>query len=198
MAKENEKAQKVQEVTTLPQHDLSLLEDYTLKCIVTNVEQLSDNGRIRIVITTNSQFKTINGTTEEHELTNRFSVDPLNIHQALSNSGNPYIDVVNSYLLGDNIPSHIMAMVLKGATIEAKRIYKKKGEKREHGEDVYTNNLYKTEFVNIVYKEMHPIIEKALVKAIEKIEEIANEKQTARENKKEELKSQINQLIRGW
>lgn len=112
---------------------------------VTNVilsKESGRNGRVTLVLD-GEPFMAYKYGTAEKIMTNSVSFDVANI----GNEFGEFSDVISTadgYMAGSAIPVPIISFALKGGIITLERIFKAKGEKRESGEDTYTQDLFKT------------------------------------------------------
>ena len=126
--------------------------DYKLENrTITNVMVSKETGRNgRVVITLSGESFPSLTPQEEKVMTNNVSFD---ITQIMTQFGSfsPYIRIANSYIGGVGaIPTPIISMALIGGVVSLNRLYKKKGEKRENGEDIYSSNIFKSVVTNFV------------------------------------------------
>lgn len=125
--------------------------DYTLENrVIKSIKLTSENGKSsRVTFELDGEpFESIDYKTGEVINTNTFSLDVANVGLQLTEKVEEF-QIADSYLLGATLPPALISFVLRNAKVDVNRIFKKKGEKRENSDDVYTNDLYKSVFVNV-------------------------------------------------
>lgn len=152
-------------------------KDYKIEnAKVTNVSMSREQGKnCRIVLTLDTMFKSYDFKTSEKIETNKLSLDIANVGLQCANV--PQFKRANRYLLGANLTPIIIACVLDGATISIDRVFKKKGEKRESGNDVYTSDLFKSVITHVV-PNMDEYATQDFNDAIAELKSAANKAQT--------------------
>ena len=127
-------------------------KDYVLENrVIVGVRMTSETGsNPRMLFELDGEpFDSFDKRTGEAIKTNSFSLDIANVGLQLTDKVEEF-EVADSYLLGGNLPPALISFALKGAKVKINRIFKKKNEKRESGEGVYNNDLYKSVFVSVV------------------------------------------------
>ena len=150
------------------------LENRRIKSIRLTTEK-GKNARISFELD-GEPFKSYDFKTGEKIETNVFSMDIANV--GLQCGEVKEFKRANRYLLGANLTPIIVSSVLDNAIISVDRVFKAKGEKRENGNDVYTNDLFKTIITN-VQVDMDDFALEDYKDAINALKEAANKSITA-------------------
>lgn len=166
------------------------IEDATIK----KITRVVDNGDERISFELDKDFISFDFKTKEEITTNKFSLAAAEVSRQLV----PLVDefaLADAYLMGSNVPSTLVSLVLRGAKVNINRVFKKKGEKRENSSDTYTMDLYKSVFESIE-TNINPMFAKPIEKELEKI---SNEEQAVKMQKRAEMtETTTRKAIFGW
>lgn len=157
-------------------------ENYTIEGTINKVTRVVDNGDERISFEMDKDFVSFDFKTKEEITTNKFSLAAAEVSRQLV----PLVDefeLADAYLMGSNIPSTLISLVLRDANVKVNRIFKKKGEQRENSSDTYTMDLYKS-----VFESVETNIKPLFVEPIkEELKKISNEEQNDKLRKRAEV-----------
>lgn len=169
-------------------------EDYTIEATIKKITRIVDNGDERLAFELDKEFISFDFKTKEEITTNSFSLAAAEVSRQLV----PLVDefaLADAYLMGSNVPSTLVSLVLRGANVKVKRVFKKKGEQRENSSDVYTMDLYKSVFES-VETNINPMFVAPIQREIEKI---SNEEAAEKLRKRAEVtETTTRKAIFGW
>lgn len=126
--------------------ETKIVETFNAKVLRVILPQGNDQ---RITLVTNTNFKSIDFTSQEEVIKNRFGLDQF----ALVNQVRelvPDIQLAETLAMGQMVNPQIIALALTNADITFKREFKSADELRENGEETYGRDLYKTTITKVV------------------------------------------------
>ena len=109
---------------------------------------IPENVDDRISFVLDKEFKTIDMKSGEEKTTNIFGMNIYNFVNQVS-SFVPEIQLADAMATGQMVNPQIIALAMLNADIEIKREFRKKGEKRESTNDVYSNDCIVSKIVSV-------------------------------------------------
>lgn len=149
--------------------------DYEISAKVLKVQRTAERdaegkNTIRYVFTVDKPLQSFDAQTGEPVTLNTFSLNSFVATQMLS----PLVDEIglaDALLGGGEIPFTIVSLAMRGADITLKRIFKAAKTKRDSGDGIYKNHIYKTEIVAVT-TNVQPLFALQLQKQIDNLSQL--------------------------
>lgn len=121
---------------------------------------IPDAKDARLTFVLNVEFLTIDAKDGKEKATNMFGLNIYNVVNQVADFVD-YIQLADTIGMGGMVNPQIIALALTNAEVEIAREFHRKGEKREHTDDVYANDCIVTKIVSVT-PHIKPMFESML------------------------------------